>query len=215
MQDKSGASAQRLTPVTIAQVNAAKQQHKDDAFSVDGQELNQVSVVGTIKSVAKLSTNITLVVQDATGTIDVRQWLDSGEGQTDFVPDMRIKIVGHVREFQEKRSILAFKIVPAPDPQEAVYHQLLSTYVHLFHRFGPLPEGAETPGGAGAAGVSHSYQVKEKKKFLCFFFVNTDFFKGSCVRRRSRRRGFNSFRSAKGRPEFRQVLHELSGSNAI
>jgi hypothetical protein len=30
---------------------------------------------------------------------------------------MKIKIVGHVREFQEKRSILAFKIVPAPDPQ--------------------------------------------------------------------------------------------------
>jgi hypothetical protein len=79
LQDKSGSSAQRLTPVTIAQVNAAKQQHKDDAFSVDGQELNQVpipillflvtsnlfqvSVVGTIKSVAKLSTNITLVVK--------------------------------------------------------------------------------------------------------------------------------------------------------
>jgi hypothetical protein len=45
---------------------------------------------------------IFLFKKDATGEIYVRQWLDSGESQQDFVPDMRVKIVGHVREFQEK-----------------------------------------------------------------------------------------------------------------
>ncbi len=167
MQEKSGASAQRLTPLTVSQVLGAVQQHKDDAFSVDGHELSQVSVVGTIKSVAKLSTNITLVIGDATGDVDVRQWLDSGDGgQQDYHQGMTIKVVGHVREFQEKRSILAFKIIVVTDPQEAVYHNLLATYVHLYHRFGPLPEGAEAAVGGragavaahGGGGISHSYQ---------------------------------------------------------
>lgn len=122
-------------------MNSAVQEHSDDSFSCDNQELSQVSVMGTIKSVSKLSTNITLVVADETGEVEVRQWLDTGDLQQDFHQGMRIKIIGHVREFQEKRSILAFKIVPVADPQELVYHKLLATYVHLQNRFGPLPEG--------------------------------------------------------------------------
>lgn len=140
----------------------AVQQHKDDAFSVDGHELNQVSVVGTVKSVTKLSTNITLVISDNTGEVDVRQWLDSGDNQQDFHQGMSIKVVGHVREFQEKRSILAFKILVVADPQEAVYHNLLATYVHLYHRFGPLPEGGAAPAAEhhlGGGGASSAYQA--------------------------------------------------------
>mgnify|MGYP002223813746 CR=1 FL=1 len=110
LQEKSGASAQRLTPLTVGQVLGAVQQHKDDAFSVDGRELSQVAVVGTVRSAAKLSTNVTLVVYDSTGEVEVRQWLDAGESQQEIISGMRIRVVGHVREFQEKRSILAFKI---------------------------------------------------------------------------------------------------------
>ncbi len=72
----------------------AVQQHKDDAFSVDGHELSQVSVVGTVKSVTKLSTNITLVIYDSTGEVDVRQWLDAGDNQQDFHQGMTIKVRG-------------------------------------------------------------------------------------------------------------------------
>jgi hypothetical protein len=98
VQEKSGASAQKLTPLTITQVLGAQQQHKDDAFSVDSHELSQVSVVGTVKSVTKLSTNITLVIHDATGEVDVRQWLDAGDSQQDFHQGMTIK----VKSFGEK-----------------------------------------------------------------------------------------------------------------
>jgi hypothetical protein len=68
---------------------------------------------------------------------------------------------------------LAFKIIPSLDPQEAVYHQMLATYVHLFHRFGSLPENAEAAaGGGGGGGAAHSYQVSF---VICstrlFFFV--------------------------------------------
>ena len=44
---------------------------------------------------------------------------------------MRIKVIGHVREFQEKRSILAFKIIPVSDPLEVTYHTMMATAVHL------------------------------------------------------------------------------------
>ncbi len=69
------------------------------------------------------------------------------------------KVVGHVREFQEKRSILAFKILVVTDPQEAVYHNLLATYVHLYHRFGPLPEGGAAGAPGELAGASSAYQA--------------------------------------------------------
>jgi hypothetical protein len=55
--------------------------------------------------------------------------------------------VGHLREFQEKRSVLAFKIRVVQDPAEAEYHKHLATYVHLYNTYGPLPD---VDAGAGA-----------------------------------------------------------------
>jgi replication factor A2 len=93
--DKSGASVQRLTPLLVSQILKAVQQHKDDSFSVDGQELNQITVVGTIKSVTKLSTNLTIVLADATGEVDVRQWLDTDDANADrYRAGMMIRVIG-------------------------------------------------------------------------------------------------------------------------
>ena len=40
--EKSGSASQKLTPLVISQILGTQQQHKDDAFHVDGHELNQV-----------------------------------------------------------------------------------------------------------------------------------------------------------------------------
>lgn len=94
-QEKSGASVQRLTPLLVSQIVKAVQQHKDDSFQVDGQELNQVSVVGTIKHVAKLATNLTIVLADSTGEVDVRQWLDNDDGNADkFRQGQMVRVIG-------------------------------------------------------------------------------------------------------------------------
>jgi len=47
------------------------------------------------------------------------------------------------------------------DAQEAVYHNLLATYVHLYHRFGALPEGgaAALESHGHVAGASSAYQA--------------------------------------------------------
>ena len=126
---------------------------------MDNNELSQVSIVGVIKKTAKLSTNITLTVADETGEIDVRQWLNAGEQQQDFLENMRVKVIGHVREFQERRSVLAFRIVPVESQEEATYHQLMATYVHLFNRFGALPEGGAAAAGGVAANNPYAANV--------------------------------------------------------
>lgn len=88
---------QRLTPLLVSQIVKAVQQTKDDSFTVDGQELNQVTVVGTIKSVTKLSTNLTIVLADSTGEVDVRQWLDADDANADrFREGMMIRVIGNV-----------------------------------------------------------------------------------------------------------------------
>ena len=141
----------------VSQIVNAVQKHKDDAFQIDNQELNQITIVGTIKSVQKLSTNLTLVIADATGEVDVRQWLDGDDPSSDmWKQGMVVRVIGHLREFQEKRSVLAFKIRPVHDVNEVTYHQLMATHVHLFNKFGPLPETKENAGGATNAYVQQT-----------------------------------------------------------
>ena len=121
---------QRLTPLLVSQIVKAVQQHKDDSFQVDGQELNQVSVVGTIKHVAKLATNLTIVLVDSTGEVDVRQWLDNDDANADkFRQGQMVRVIGHLREFQEKRSVLAFKIRLVEDPVEMEYHKVRQRFL--------------------------------------------------------------------------------------
>lgn len=54
-----------------------------------------MSVVGTIKSVTKLATNLTIVLADSTGEVDVRQWLDNDDVNADkFRAGQIVRVIG-------------------------------------------------------------------------------------------------------------------------
>jgi len=135
---RSGGYHQSLTPVSIRQLYNATQPIPDDSFRIDDRELHQVKVVGYVLNVNPSTTNVTLTIDDGTGKMEARMWIDP-EDNSEFSLNKRnalregiyVKIVGHMRAFQNKRSIYASHIIPIADYNEVTYHFLEIIYVHL------------------------------------------------------------------------------------
>ena len=66
-----------LLPVTVRQLHNAKQLGGDDAFRIDGRlETRHLCIVGQVMNKQEQITSLVLDVADATGSIDVRMWVD-------------------------------------------------------------------------------------------------------------------------------------------
>jgi hypothetical protein len=112
---------QSLLPLTIYQVATATQDQPDDSFKVDGQELSQVQLVGCVVEMAKQSTNITYQIEDSTGRMEVKQWVN--EDDSIFEVNRRemitegsyVKVVGNLRAYNGKKSVTAFHVSPITD----------------------------------------------------------------------------------------------------
>jgi replication factor A2 len=98
-EQKSGSNS--LRPVTIRQILNAQQPAAEGDFTIDGVQLGQVSLlraqllderlahslpqltfVGVVRNVSSFPTNVSYSVEDGTGSIDVRQWLDGNADET-------------------------------------------------------------------------------------------------------------------------------------
>jgi len=137
-QYRSGANKQSLLPLTIRQLLTSAQSHTDDIFKVDGRELAQITIVGLITSVHEQSTFLNYWVDDGTGKIEVRLWLDQDDN--DFTTQksawregVYVRVVGHLRSFNGVRSIVGFRIQPIHDFNEITFHLLEVIYVHLYN----------------------------------------------------------------------------------
>jgi len=134
-----------LRPVTIKQIIEAHQPHPDSEFKIDGSETTQLTFVGQINSIQSQTTNTTYKVDDGTGLIDVKQWIDSDRDPETAQPQPKegqyLRVWGRLKSFNDKRHIAAHHIRPVTDFNEINYHLLEATAVHLYFTRGP-PEGA-------------------------------------------------------------------------
>jgi len=148
-KSQSGAIVQTLTPVTIRQLFNAIQSQPEDVYKVDGKELNQITIVGQIVSSVIASTNIELVIDDGTGKIDVRHWVEMDDNQylqeqhSKLTDGTYVRVIGHLRALHKKRNIMAFRIQPLEDLNELTFHLLEVIQVHLFNTKGPLDGPSE------------------------------------------------------------------------
>ncbi|KXJ92183.1 hypothetical protein Micbo1qcDRAFT_134259 [Microdochium bolleyi] len=146
-----------LRPVTIKQIIDAEQSSPEDPFRIDGQEITQVTFVGMVRSISPQTTNITYKIDDGTGVIEVKQWLDSDKqdensSKADTPLDSYVRVWGRVRNFN-RRHIGAHVIKPVTDFNEVNYHLLEATYVHLFFTKGGLPSGGAANGAGSGDGM--------------------------------------------------------------
>lgn len=72
---QSSRDKQTLMPVTVKQILSAVDE-ADGCFLDGGVELSSVKIMGTVMSVTSHSTNLIYVVNDGTGTIECKQWID-------------------------------------------------------------------------------------------------------------------------------------------
>jgi len=129
--------AQSILPCTIGQIHKAEQ--IEDKFLVDGVELNQVVVVGLVRSSNETTTRLDYHIDDMTGApIEVRQFVDNDENSPDgertslIRENIYVRVHGHVRAFGGKRSVVAFRVTPVPDVNEVTTHILEVIYAHAF-----------------------------------------------------------------------------------
>jgi len=137
-KDRTNQNFQTLTPVTIKQLLAAKQNLPDDTFHINHREINQITIIGQIQKITSQMTHINYILNDGTGSMEVRQWIDP-EDKSDFTASSRAKLrenvyvrdIGQLRSFQDQRSVVVFRIIPIENYNEVVFHFLEVLYVSL------------------------------------------------------------------------------------
>jgi replication factor A2 len=96
---------------------------------------------------------MTYKLDDGTGTIEAKQWLDSetmDEGLKTRIPENSyVRVMGKLKPFGNRRHVGAHFIRPISDFNEISCHLLEATAVHLFFTRGP-PGGAKAGAAAGA-----------------------------------------------------------------
>ncbi|NWT01791.1 RFA2 protein, partial [Mionectes macconnelli] len=128
--------SQNIVPCTVSQLLAAEL--VDEVFRICDLEIPQVTVVGIVRHAEKAPTNILYKVDDMTAApMDVRQWVDTDEAGSENVvipPGTYVKVAGHLRSFQNKKSLVAFKIMPLENMNEFTTHILETVNAHMILR---------------------------------------------------------------------------------
>jgi replication factor A2 len=154
-----------LRPVTIKQLLDAHHPHADsETVTIDNSEVSQVTLVGQVRNISAQTTNVTYKLDDGTGTIDVKVWVDVGSVPGDG-DDQRPKPVemgyarvwGKLKVMNNKRHVVATIIKPISDYNEISYHLLEATYVHLYFTRGPPESLQKSNEGSGANGFQNGY----------------------------------------------------------
>jgi len=126
---------QSCIPVTISMAMNAKPDETDGGEGKlqleDGRKIAHVRLVVATRSVEEFSTNIVYSVEDGTGLIEVKQWMD--ENNCSAVAEMRqktlrdhtyLKVVGQVKDYDGKKMILADAVRPLSTGNELTHHFL-------------------------------------------------------------------------------------------
>ncbi|KAG9246058.1 hypothetical protein BJ878DRAFT_498660 [Calycina marina] len=142
-----------VRPVTIKQALAATFAHPTAEAKIDGADVTSLSLVGLITKVSAQATNTTFSLDDGTGTIDAKQWVDSDAGQENAksmpTDGDYVHVWGTLKDFNGKRHIGVRTIrLIGKDFNEITHHMLEATAIHLqFTRGAPPTSGGAVEGG--------------------------------------------------------------------
>ncbi|TCD64659.1 replication factor A protein 2 [Steccherinum ochraceum] len=158
-----------LRPLTVKQVYAATQAHTDAEWMLDDLEVGQITVVAQVMSVQKQATNSVYYLDDGTGRIEARHWIDTtmedDEDPNMITDNSYVRVLGGIKSFGNKRYINASHVRVAKDPSETYYHVLDVVASKLL-----LERGAPGRGGpvgdvkpnisAGGSGSASAYTAQ-------------------------------------------------------
>ena len=100
-----------ITPLTCKQFIDAKIEQEN--FKVDDKELHNVILVGNVEHVETSSTWRKYMINDGTGIVECKQFVDNaGSDQLEVPMNTYVRIVGIAKDYNGQRSISTHKIFP-------------------------------------------------------------------------------------------------------
>lgn len=148
---------QSITPVTIHMALGASD--NDGTLTLeDGRPLYQVRIVAAVRSFTAASTNLLYKLEDGTGLVDVKQWMDDAT-DCSAVAELReataqdnvyVKIVGQIKDYDNQKMIVADSIRPLSTGNEVAHHFL--EVIHAAQSY--QKRNAYIPGGVAPMSVS-------------------------------------------------------------
>lgn len=164
-----------LRPATVQQLMMAAAELEDN-FQLDGKDVSQVAIVGVVRSVQTSTTNMVYHIEDGTGAVNVRMWVDADESESSKLrhaecrcavhvvrlplaygaPLMRrvrsenryVRVTGSLRMFNQQRQIVAYHIRPIEDMNEITMHFLECIAAHLMSTCAPAVHREASAAGA-------------------------------------------------------------------
>lgn len=150
--------------MTIKQLLDLEEAYPGADFQIDGHPVTQVTLVGQVRAVNPQQTNITYRLDDSTGTIDVKKWVDSekaDDADPKYQLDQWVRVWGRLRSFNGKRHVGGHFFRAIDNYDEVNYHLLEANYVHLYYTKGPLGGEGGQMGGDANAGAGDSMFVDQ------------------------------------------------------
>jgi len=147
---------QTLLPATIKQILTCDS--RDQKFRIDGKDLSQVALVGYVLKVDVQPTNVSYVLDDGTGKITVRLYIDQEDlrKRSAVREGSYVRVIGSVRPYQSEKSVVGFQLIPVTDFNEITFHMLDVIHCHLLNTRGAPNAGVKSEAGPSGAGPSSS-----------------------------------------------------------
>lgn len=80
---KAQRDRQSFTPLTVKQIySASNDQMGSDTFRIDQAEIAIIKIMGRVESVDEHSTNMSYRVNDGTGVLECKEWLEKDRAPT-------------------------------------------------------------------------------------------------------------------------------------
>ena len=127
---------QTLIPVTMQMALNARRDHQSDGDDgrlvlQDGRPVSLVKIVGAVRMFEEQSTNVLYRIEDGTGIMEVKQWVDDNdcsavkEMRTSTLQDnIYVKAIGQIKEYDNQKMIVANMIRPLTTGNELTHHFL-------------------------------------------------------------------------------------------
>lgn len=149
---------QTVIPVTVAMMLQSRVVD-DRPQLADGRFLHRVRFVAAVRSFEDMSTNVEYEVEDGTGLIKVKEWLDDHKENAKSIEireqtkreHVYIKVTGQLKDYAGSKQVVADSIRPLTTGNELAHHMLEVVYIEQQTRQ-KQQQPAFTPGFGQTAG---------------------------------------------------------------
>jgi len=161
---RKGYDEQNILPVTIKMIQDTQM---PSGILRDGREPHQVKIVGAIREQNNGSTNITYSIEDGTGLMDMKEWVDA-ENDNSAILEFRdrvakegryVRIIGKITDYEGKKEVVAHSVRPLSSANELTHHMLEVVYSAEKYKKGQQIVGAPNPYESSYVNTSTGFSV--------------------------------------------------------